>query len=176
MNKPSYVRYILGLAFSVIVLMGASCSETIDTSKERRSENEKAFNAYKDNKDFQRVSLAGDFGDRYVYMQWQHKAQDRSRMPKFTDYIRMRYTGKLLTTKQAFERVDAENISTLNSMQVSSLVPGVAIALQSMAIGDKATVAMPWFLAYGDAIDKPIPPYSALLFDIELVEITQEEN
>lgn len=176
MNILSKLRLGWGVVLTLGLLVLASCSETIDTEKQRRSDNEKAFNAYNNDKDYEQVTLPGNFGDRYVYMKWEHKAEDRTKKPKATDYIRMRYTGKLLTSKAIFEKVDAENINTLKSSRVSSYIAGMSIALQNMALGDKATIAIPWFLAYGADNTRVIPSYSALIFDVELVDISAEEN
>lgn len=52
------------------------------------------------------------------------------------------------------------------------VIPGFEEAIQRMRIGDKVTIIIPSSLAYGkDGIKDLIPPYSPLIFEIELIEI-----
>lgn len=177
MNIASALRPMLKALCTLGVLLSVACSEAIDTGLQRRSENEKAFNAYASDKGYERVMLRGDFADRYIYMHWEHKASDRTKKPIATDYIRMRYKGYFLTNKSlVFDSQDAENIQTLRQGAVNGYISGVSIALQSMALGDKATVVIPWFLGYGSEPQAQIPSYSGLIFDIELVDISKERN
>ena len=53
----------------------------------------------------------------------------------------------------------------------SGLVTGFSIALQDMRVGDSCRVAIPWLYAYGSSGMGDIPAYSALQFDIKLVDI-----
>ena len=54
---------------------------------------------------------------------------------------------------------------------VGSLLPGLAEALTSLPVGTKCKVYIPWQKAYGTRGSKKVPPYSALVYDIELVRI-----
>lgn len=185
MNVKKIVRQTLATAMSLAALCLASCSETIDTALERRSQNERAFLSYADSTGFDKVTLPGMYGDRYVYMKWSNKVSDRSLTPKATDYVRMYYTGSLLTSGSVFD--SNLNIAAKNTIPLmlikrgsSGLIDGMAIALQNMAVGDKASIIIPWYLAYGEAgrgtaYNMIIPTYAALRFDVELLEISSEE-
>ncbi len=181
------IHRILLAAMSMGTLLLASCSETIDTALERRSANEKAFLAYADStaSGFSKVSLPGTLGDRYIYMKWNNKATDRTQMPKATDYIRMHYTGSLLTSGAIFDSNLNVNANLIQPMVIkrgtSGLIDGMVIALQNMAVGDKASVVIPWYLAYGESgmgtvYNVVIPSYAALRFEVELTEIVGDNQ
>lgn len=167
-------RLALGLCLGLMLM--SSCSETIDLNKEAQAENDKLFREYAQKKEYEKIQLKGDYADRFVYMKWEHRANDRSRKPKANDYIRMKYEGRVLRERYVFDHKDAASIRLLPQFKVNELVPGVSIALQNMALGDKATVVLPWFLGYGARASAHIPGYSALSFDIELLEISSTAN
>lgn len=57
--------------------------------------------------------------------------------------------------------------------ETASLVPGFREAMLNMNVGDKARVFIPSYLGYGANGMGPIPPNSNLIFDLEIVGITQ---
>lgn len=170
-----YISFALLLGLSSLW----SCSETIDTAMERRSENEKAFLAYADSTGYERISLPGQFADRYVYMKWETKAVDRSTQPKATDYVRMHYTVSFLQTGQVLQsNKSMTSLVTLPYMAVNGQIQGMSMALQSMSVGDKAQVVIPWYLAYGANGDpnRGMPGYMALRFEVELKSVSENEH
>lgn len=54
---------------------------------------------------------------------------------------------------------------------VTQVIAGWTEALQMMKVGDKWRLFLPYNLAYGEAGARTIPPYAALIFDVELLEI-----
>lgn len=65
--------------------------------------------------------------------------------------------------------VDQGTLTTqLNSQ---TLISGWAMALMNMHVGDSAEVIMPYMVAYGPSGTSGIPPYSALRFNLRLVDI-----
>lgn len=70
---------------------------------------------------------------------------------------------------------------TLESLQVkffdsftsSGVIKGWGDCLQHMHIGDNWLIAIPWYLAYGQAGSSNIDPYTNLFFRIKLVDITK---
>ena len=53
----------------------------------------------------------------------------------------------------------------------NAVIPGWVEALQLMPVGSKWELYIPQDLAYGVRGQGPIPPYSVLIFEIELLEI-----
>ena len=57
---------------------------------------------------------------------------------------------------------------------VGSVIPGLAGVLTSLPVGTKCKAYIPWQLAYGARGSNNIPPYSALVYDIEIVKIIKK--
>lgn len=57
------------------------------------------------------------------------------------------------------------------------VIKGWDLAVVMMRKGDKAKIVIPSDLAYGESRpDFPIPPYSSLVFDIEIVDVEKTDN
>lgn len=56
---------------------------------------------------------------------------------------------------------------------VDGLIPGLAAVLTSMPVGTKCKAYIPWQLAYAAKGSNKVPPYSALVYDIEIVKIVK---
>ncbi len=54
------------------------------------------------------------------------------------------------------------------------MIAGFKEGLQLLNVGDKATLFLPYTLAYGAEGTGPIPPQSDLIFNVEIVELVQE--
>ena len=172
------LRKVFGALLLSSVFVFSSCSETIDVNAERRAENEKVFLSYASAKNFEKVSLPGNYGDRYIYMN-KKVSGSGTVAPRATDLIKMHYEVALLSTyKSGTPRFFDGNFNRQNvsSMRISDLIPGVAIALQSMKVGDKAEVLIPWFLAYGSRDSQVVPAFSALYYNIELLSIVGDQE
>ena len=89
--------------------------------------------------------------------------------PSTSDSVLAHYHGTL-TDGTVFESsVDRGEPATFGLSQV---IAGWTEALQLMTVGDKWRLFIPPGLAYGEASPTPaIPPNSALIFDVELLEI-----
>ena len=59
---------------------------------------------------------------------------------------------------------------------VSGVVPGFSEALQVLPEGTKCKIYLPWNLAYGKSGTRGIPPYSALIFDIEIMRVVKAKK
>lgn len=59
---------------------------------------------------------------------------------------------------------------------VNGVVPGFAEALQILPEGSKCKVYIPWELGYGKSGNRSIPPYSALIFDIEVMRVIKAKK
>lgn len=58
---------------------------------------------------------------------------------------------------------------------VSDVIPGFSQALQFFPEGTKCKIYIPWQLAYGAAGTKRIPPYSVLVFDMEIIQVIKKK-
>lgn len=60
--------------------------------------------------------------------------------------------------------------------QLNATIQGWAVALSNMRCGDTAEVIVPYQIGYGTDASSVIPPYSALRFNIRLVDIPNYET
>ena len=87
--------------------------------------------------------------------------------PAATDVVKVHYTGKLLDGTVFDSSVERGKPVEFPLNQV---IPGWTEGLQLMGIGGKATLIIPSNIAYGMG-QGPIPPYSTLVFEVELIDI-----
>ncbi|MDD7886702.1 peptidylprolyl isomerase [Flavivirga sp. 57AJ16] len=53
----------------------------------------------------------------------------------------------------------------------ASMIPGFKEGLQQLSVGDKATLFIPYHLAYGEAGSRGIPGKSNIIFEVEILEL-----
>jgi FKBP-type peptidyl-prolyl cis-trans isomerase FklB len=89
--------------------------------------------------------------------------------PSASDKVKTHYHGTLIDGTVFDSSVQrGEPIS----FPVGGVIPGWVEALQLMPVGSKWRLFIPYQLAYGEQGSGPsIPPYSALIFDVELLGI-----
>lgn len=89
--------------------------------------------------------------------------------PKATDEVTVNYKGTLLNGKQFDSSYDRGQAATFMLNQV---IPGWTEGLQQMPAGSKYRFFIPYPLAYGERAAGPdIPPYSTLVFEVELISV-----
>ncbi|XCF06027.1 peptidylprolyl isomerase [Tamlana crocina] len=91
--------------------------------------------------------------------------------------------GKLLETSklETAEALDAVNPKrkamdryqpiTANIGPNAGMIPGFKEGLQQLNVGDKATLFIPYHLAYGESGTRGIPEKSNLIFEVEIIEL-----
>ena len=91
--------------------------------------------------------------------------------PKATDRVKVHYTGTFIDGETFDSSVDRGSPAVFPANQ---LIAGWTEALQLMQVGAKWQLAIPSDLAYGQrGAGSSIPPNTALLFDLELIEIVE---
>ena len=91
--------------------------------------------------------------------------------PGPTDQVTVHYTGKLMDGTTFDSSVDRGEPATFGLNQV---IPGWTEGLQLMTPGSKYTFYIPHYLAYGEqGAGQSIPPFSTLIFEVELISIAQ---
>ena len=102
-------------------------------------------------------------------LQYRVLASGEGESPTTTDSVLAHYHGTLTDGTVFDSSVDRGEPATFG---VSQVIAGWTEALQLMKVGDKWRLFIPPGLAYGEASPTPaIPPNSALIFDVELLEI-----
>lgn len=103
-------------------------------------------------------------------LQYKVITSGKGKTPKATDQVTVHYTGKLIDGT-VFDSSVQRGEPT--SFGVNQVIAGWTEALQLMKEGDKWLIFIPENLAYGEtgAGGGMIPPYSALVFEVELIKV-----
>ena len=102
-------------------------------------------------------------------LQYEVIRQGTGPKPAATDMVKVHYEGKLLNDT-VFDSSIQRN--TPAEFALNQVIPGWTEGLQLMPVGSKYRFYVPQNLAYGANENNPqIPPFSTLIFDVELLEI-----
>lgn len=95
--------------------------------------------------------------------------EGQGKVPGRQDRVRVHYTGRLTNGVVFDSSVERGQPA---EFPVSGVIPGWIEALTLMPVGSKWQLYIPHNLAYGErGAGASIPPFSALMFDVELLEI-----
>ncbi len=102
-------------------------------------------------------------------LQYEVLVEGNGKKPKATDRVRCHYEGTLIDGTLFDSSVRRGEPAVFG---VSQVIAGWVEALQLMAEGSKWRLYIPQNMAYGaHGAGENIPPYSALIFDVELIEV-----
>jgi len=102
-------------------------------------------------------------------LQYQVISSGNGKMPTAADNVTVHYTGKLVDGTVFDSSVERNEPATFGCGQV---IPGWTEALQLMHEGDKWMLFIPSELGYGErGAGGQIPPYSVLIFEVELIKV-----
>ncbi len=89
--------------------------------------------------------------------------------PQASDTVEVNYLGKLINGKQFDSSYDRGQTI---EFPLNGVIAGWTEGVQLMSVGSTYRFYIPYNLAYGEKGYPPvIPPYSTLIFDVELVSI-----
>ena len=102
-------------------------------------------------------------------LQYKVLRQGDGEVPQKTDRVKVHYEGRLIdgTVFDASSKHGTEPAS----FRADQVIKGWTEALTMMPVGSKWQLYIPQELAYGERQAGQIPPYSTLIFDVELVGI-----
>ena len=86
--------------------------------------------------------------------------------------VSVHYTGTLLDGKKFDSSYDRKEPISF-ALGTGAVIKGWDEAISMMSKGGKAKVIIPSKMAYGERAQGPIPAFSTLVFDVELVDITK---
>lgn len=102
-------------------------------------------------------------------LQYEVLTQGTGEIPSRQDKVRVHYTGKLINGTVFDSSVERGQPA---EFPVTGVISGWIEALTMMPVGSKWQLTIPHFLAYGERGAGPaIPPFSTLIFEVELLNI-----
>ena len=103
-------------------------------------------------------------------LQYKVLTQGEGAIPQKSNQVTVHYEGHLIDGTE-FDSSYKRNKPT--TFQVDKVIPGWIEALSMMPVGSKWEIYVPQELAYGDREQTKIPPFSCLIFTVELLEIAK---
>mgnify|MGYP002621876709 FL=1 len=102
-------------------------------------------------------------------LQYKVLQEGTGRSPKATDKVRCHYEGRLLNGEvfdSSYRRGEPADFG------LNQVITGWTEGVQLMKEGAKFRFYIPYLLAYGErGAGSQIPPYSTLIFDVELIKV-----
>ncbi|MDO5971673.1 peptidylprolyl isomerase [Flavivirga aquimarina] len=152
--------------------------------KERKAKKEAILKATKEKFDKQRAeAITLPSGLQYIITEKGSGEKLPENASVLTHYAVYFENGKLLQTSnlKTAEALDAvnEKLKAANRYQPitadigpdASMIAGFKEGLQQLNVGDKATLFIPYHLAYGEAGGRGIPAKSNIIFEVEILEL-----
>lgn len=101
-------------------------------------------------------------------LQYKIITMGNGKKPSLQNKVKAHYTGKMVDGK-VFDSSEGRDPVTF---PLANVIPGWQEGIQLMPIGSKFEFYIPYNLGYGEQGYPPtIPPYSALIFEVELIGI-----
>lgn len=101
-------------------------------------------------------------------LQYKIIKEGNGRIPNMHSKVRVHYRGSLIDGTEfdsSYER------GTALDFELRQVVPGLSEAITNMKVGSIWEVYIPQELAYGSTDNENIPPFSTLVFKVELIKI-----
>ena len=90
--------------------------------------------------------------------------------PKDNDLVAFHYVGYYLNG-EIFDSSYDKLRPLVVQLGENKLIKGLEYSLLKMDKGSKSKVIIPFYLAYDNMVNGPVPPYSNLIFELELIDI-----
>lgn len=153
------------LFICIVSLTMLSCSIETYSTKKVAADNEIQSYIY-DNK----YDISADFtGLAYIPL-----TKGNGRYPKEGDVVAFHYVGYYLDGEK-FDSSYDRKYPLIVELGNEKMIKGLEYALRKMDKGAKSKVIVPFYLAYDDMDNAPVPPFSNLIFEIELLDINTKE-
>lgn len=102
-----------------------------------------------------------------------HSPKQKGAQAQAGDIVSVHYTGKFLNDS-VFDSSVARNEPIKFTLGKGQVIKGWDEGIALLHVGEKAKFVIPAELAYGDKQVGPIPANSKLIFDVELISITEK--
>ncbi len=102
------------------------------------------------------------------------KSKGKGAQVKQGDNVEVSYKG-MLTNGSVFDASEKHEKAFIFPVGMKQVIPAWDEAILSMTVGTKALLVAPSKLAYGPQGSGPIPPFSPLVFEIEVIGIKSDK-
>lgn len=107
-------------------------------------------------------------------LQYKVITEGKGQVPTSTDRVKVHYKGTLIDGTEfdsSYSRKDKDGNPQPSTFRANQVIKGWTEALTMMPIGSKWELYIPQELAYGSLGKGTIPPFSTLIFEVELLSI-----
>jgi FKBP-type peptidyl-prolyl cis-trans isomerase len=164
MKKTSFLMGVLAL----MLLMQACFKEGETTDERKAKENDEEIRQYLESNNI--TAERTPDGLHYVITE----SHPDSIQPKTGEQVYVHYVGKLLNGVE-FDKSKL-NRPLVYGLNNNSIIYGFNQGVGLMRKGERATIFVPSYLAYGNATYDKIPAYSVLKFDLYLEDVLTEDK
>lgn len=187
--KHQYSIYFAFLALIGLLSLTACNRKVEEIKSDYQIKNEKYVERISKDASYRQLPFPGSL--YFCYYKQLKAPTAPMRHPFQNSEVSVRYVGRTIDGQifdgeqyvKDFENLNDDYVSDNEAIKMdiyternngSAAIEGFQIVLQNMAVGEKGQVVIPWQLAYGSNEINAIPAYSALIFDIELVDILKQ--
>ena len=107
-------------------------------------------------------------------LQYKVITEGKGQVPTSTDKVKVHYKGTLIDGTEfdsSYSRKDKDGNPQPSTFRANQVISGWTEALTLMPVGSKWELYIPQELAYGSRESGAIPPFSTLIFEVELLSI-----
>ena len=158
--KITKLRCLYSCLLFVVMLLFTSCSiETYTTKKQDANKEILLYIAENE------LNVSpNDSGLVFVQIE-----KGEGECPKVGDKVAFHYKGYYLNGK-VFDSSYDKLYPLIVKLGDDAVIKGLKEALMLMNKGAKAKVVIPFYLAYDDMENAPVPPFSNLIFELEIID------
>lgn len=163
--KITWFRILCFINIILIIGILSSCTIESYTAKKYKANDDILFylnsNGYSE--------LPDSLGLVYIPIK-----KGNNEFPCKNDIVAFHYVGYFLNG-EVFDSSYDKLRPLIVHLGENQLIKGLEYSLLKMDKGAKAKVVLPFYLAYDDMQGAPVPPYSNLVFELELIDIDKNE-
>lgn len=168
------------LSVSVFLIFITSCNSDEPSAEllKWKSDNETYFSNMKDSAEYISYNIPAVRGGGSFYYKIKVQGDSLSGSPAYSDLVKVNYRGKMVDGYKfdsSFTGSDPRIDSTAKPITyyANGFIAGWTENLMQMKTGEIRTIVLPQELGYGSEGQGIIPPYSTLIFDVQLISFGQ---
>ena len=147
-------------------LMKVAAADEFFKAKQQYNQNVRSERLIKVGRDFLAENAKKE---GVITLQYKVLVKGEGEVPQTTDKVKVHYEGRLIDGT-VFD-ASSKHGTAPATFQPNQVIKGWTEALTMMPVGSKWQLYIPQELGYGERQAGSIPPYSTLIFDVELVGI-----